>query len=185
MKVDHVENRPISEDTCAQFCELISNIETDVLIFSDFRHGIFNQNSIPVLCASVPDSVFKAADSQVATRWGNILDFQGFNLITPNEKEGRFSIGDQDSVVRPLAKKIHDASGETLILKCGERGIITYTEQSDDYRSFFAIDSFATQVKDSVGAGDALLAYAALSLNQTKKSVNSLNTRLPGGRIGV
>ena len=104
----------------------------------------------------------------VATRWGNILDFQGFNLITPNEKKVVSRL-ETRLVVRPLAKKIHDASScETLILKCGERGIITYTEQSDDYRSFFAIDSFATQVKDSVGAGDALLAYAALSLNQTK-----------------
>ena len=47
----------------------------------------------------------------------------------------------------------------------------------------FAIDSFATQVKDSVGAGDALLACCS-ELKSNEKSVNSLNTRLPGGRIG-
>ena len=32
------------------------------------------------------------ADSQVASRWGNILEFQGFDLITPNEREARFSL---------------------------------------------------------------------------------------------
>ena len=42
----------------------------------------------------------KVADSQVASR-GNILDFKSFDLITPNEKEARFSMADQDSSVRP------------------------------------------------------------------------------------
>ena len=48
--------------------------------------------------------MIKVADSQVASRWGNILDFQNFDIITPNEREARFSLGDQDSVIRPLAK---------------------------------------------------------------------------------
>ena len=34
-------------------------------------------------------------DSQVASRWGNILDFSDFDHITPNEKEARFALGDQ------------------------------------------------------------------------------------------
>ena len=50
----------------------------------------------------MPEGAFRVADSQVASRWGNILDFQGFDLITPNEREARFALGDQDSVVRPL-----------------------------------------------------------------------------------
>ena len=34
--------------------------------------------------------MFKVADSQVASRWGNILEFKNFDLITPNEREARF-----------------------------------------------------------------------------------------------
>jgi hypothetical protein len=30
---------------------------------------------------------FRVADSQVASRWGNILEFEGFDLITPNERK--------------------------------------------------------------------------------------------------
>ena len=52
--------------------------------------------------------MFRVADSQVASRWGNILDFQGFDLITPNEREARFALGDQDFVVRPLAPKLYE-----------------------------------------------------------------------------
>ena len=46
------------------------------------------------------------ADSQVSNRWGNILDFPDFDLITPNEREARFALGDQDSMVRPLALQL-------------------------------------------------------------------------------
>jgi len=44
-------------------------------------------------------------------------------------------------------------------------------DSSDDYRAFFAIDSFAGRVVDAVGAGDALLSYATLSMIATKNEV--------------
>jgi hypothetical protein len=69
-------------------------------VFSDFRHGIFNRDTIPHLTKALPPKAFKVADSQVASRWGNILEFRGFDLITPNEREARFALGDQDLVVR-------------------------------------------------------------------------------------
>ena len=34
---------------------------------------------------------------------------------------------------------------------------------ASNFRSFFTLDSFAENVKDPVGAGDALLAYSTLS----------------------
>ncbi len=58
----------------------------------------------------IPAGAFQVADSQVASRWGNILEFQGFDLITPNEREARFALGDQDSGVRPLASQLYDAA---------------------------------------------------------------------------
>ena len=80
---------------------VIKNIEADCVVFSDFRHGIFNKATIPSLCAAIPEGVFKVADSQVASRWGNICEFQGFDLITPNEREARFAMADQDSHPTP------------------------------------------------------------------------------------
>lgn len=58
------------------------------------------------------------------------------------------------------------------MLKLGERGIITYRiRPENDFRAFFSIDSFAEQVVDAVGAGDAMLAYATLSMIATKNEV--------------
>ena len=80
------------------------------MVFSDFRHGLFNRRTIPTLTDAIPEHMYKVADSQVASRWGNITDFQGFDLITPNEREARFALGDQDFGIRPLAAVLYDAA---------------------------------------------------------------------------
>lgn len=164
LKIDTLDNRSISDKIVERLKRQIAETNTQAVAFCDFRHGMFNRGTIPQLTAAIPPDVYRVADSQVASRWGNILEFQGFNLITPNEREARFALGDQDSVVRPLALELHKKSNcKTLILKCGERGIITYRNHDEDYRAFFVVDSFAERVVDAVGAGDALLAYATLA----------------------
>lgn len=172
LKVDKLDNRPISEHTVDALKQTLAADKVDVVVFSDFRHGIFNKFTIPQLTEAIPSGVMRVADSQVANRWGNILEFQDFDLITPNEREARFALGDQDSTIRPLALDLYKKAGcKLLILKLGERGMITYRAPSPEVRSFFTVDSFADKVVDAVGAGDALLSYATLSMVATKSNV--------------
>lgn len=174
LKVDTVDNRSISERIVGALCDRIRNTPADIVVFSDFRHGIFNRDTIPLLTTAIPSGAFRVADSQVASRWGNIIEFHGFDLITPNEREARFALGDQDSVVRPLGLQLYRRAGcKILILKLGERGLMTFrgVPEEQDIRAFFALDSFADRVLDAVGSGDALLAYAALSLFATGNPV--------------
>jgi len=173
LKVDTLDNRAISERIVRTLSNQIADTPTDIVVFSDFRHGVFNRDTIPRLTKALPPRVFKVADSQVASRWGNILEFRGFDLITPNEREARFALGDQDSVVRPLGLELYrQAACKTLILKLGERGLLTFQsvpKKIEDVRAFFALDSFAERIVDAVGSGDALLAYAALALYSSEK----------------
>jgi rfaE bifunctional protein kinase chain/domain len=170
LKVDTLDNRPISEKIIQTLTDQITKTDADIVVFSDFRHGMFNKQSIDTLIKAIPEKAFRVADSQVASRWGNILEFKGFDLITPNEREARFALGDQDSVVRPLATQLFEgAQCKTLMLKLGERGMLTYrTRPEGDPRTIISVDSFAEKVVDAVGAGDALLAYAALSMVASK-----------------
>lgn len=168
LKIDTLDNRAISEQVCRKLCKAVRDVPAEVLLFSDFRHGIFNRDTITQLTAAIPEGRFKVADSQVASRWGNILEFRGFDLITPNEKEARFSLGDQDTVIRPLGTRLfEEARCKVLMLKLGARGMMTFREAGGDLRSFFGIDSFADHVVDAVGSGDALLAYSSLVLKTT------------------
>ena len=172
LKVDKVDNTPISDRTLDQLKTSFSSNDVDAIVFSDYRHGIFSNRTIPQLTAALPSRPLRVADSQVASRWGNILDFQGFDLITPNEREARFALAEQDATIRPLSLELYKrAQCKTLILKLGDRGILTYRSPSATPGSYFSIDSFADNVVDPVGAGDALLAYATLSMVATKSPV--------------
>jgi cytidyltransferase-like protein len=166
LKVDTLDNRSVSDAQLEQIAANVAKAPGRAVVFSDFRHGIFNRRTIPGLTGAIPRGVFRVADSQVASRWGNILEFKGFDLLTPNEREARFALADQDTGVRPLAAKLHeDAECKTVILKLGDRGVLTCRAGRErDPRTFFVIDSFVERVVDAVGAGDALLAYATLSL---------------------
>jgi bifunctional ADP-heptose synthase (sugar kinase/adenylyltransferase) len=169
LKVDTLDNRSISDDIVLAMSKAIATTKAEALVFSDFRHGIYNRRTIPTLIDSIPEGIYKVADSQVASRWGNITDFRGFDLITPNEREARFALGDQDSGIRPLAASLYDAAKcKTLILKLGDKGVLTC--RHGDHQaldSFFVLDSFVDRLVDGVGAGDALLAYSTLCMLAT------------------
>jgi rfaE bifunctional protein kinase chain/domain len=166
LKIDTLENRPVSDEILKTLAKTIASTPTDAVVFSDFRHGVFSRGTIPTLIDAIPEDTFRVADSQVASRWGNITEFHDFDLITPNEREARFSIGDQDSHIRLLASNLYDAARcKTMMLKLGDRGVLTCRDP--DHHAIddaVIIDSFADNVLDPVGAGDALLAYATLSM---------------------
>ena len=61
---------------------------------------------------------------------------------------------------------------KNLILKLGARGVVSIKQEKktkgNDKTSAFVLPSFATNVVDSTGTGDALLSYATLSMIATK-----------------
>jgi cytidyltransferase-like protein len=166
LKIDTLDNRSISDSILGTIADAVGSVPAEAVVFSDFRHGLFNRRTIPELISAIPEGVYRVADSQVASRWGNIIDFQGFDLITPNEREARFALADQDSGIRPLASSLYDAANcKLLILKLGERGVLACRDSNHEtLDSFFVIDSFAEKLVDAVGAGDALLAYSTLAM---------------------
>lgn len=166
LKIDTLDNRSIDNDVLDQLLDGIGQVPSDAIVYSDFRHGVFNKRTIPAFLGAVPDGAFTVADSQVASRWGNITQFKGFDLITPNEREARFAMADQDSGVRQLSSDLYDAADcRVLILKLGDRGVLTCRSRDHESSdSFFTVDSFVDRVVDAVGAGDALLAYSTLAM---------------------
>lgn len=169
LKIDTVDNRPISTEITKNLISQIKNCKSDIVSFCDFRHGIFNQLTVKKLIDAIPSGTFKAADSQVATRWGNITEFRKFDLLTPNEREARFSLGDQDTTVGSLAGALYENTEcKNLLLKLGDRGLFGLASaDKNENQTMFSVDSFASNVLDAVGAGDALLAYSVLSLKKT------------------
>ena len=71
------------------------------------------------------------------------------DLITPNEREARFALGDQDSGIRPLASSLYDqAECKLLILKIGDRGVLTCRSKNHESPdSFFVVDSLEKKME--------------------------------------
>ena len=174
IQIDTVDNSLISENLQNNIRNQLSKDKNQAIIFSDFRHGIFNKLTIDKFQKCLPKKILKIADSQVSNRWGNILDFKKFDIITPNEKEARFALADQDSGVRPLGTNLFKRSGtKFLILKLSERGLILFRRNAYNPRNFISLDSFVEELKDGVGSGDALLAALVASFVVSKNIVIS------------
>lgn len=171
LQVDTLDNRPISDKILNQ---VIIKDNTDIAVFSDFRHGIFNKRNIKYLSNLIPKNTIKVADSQVSNRWGNILEYQNFDIIFPNEKEARFALADQDTAIRPLGLELYRKSNaKYLILKLGEKGTLTYRGIDNKPKDFFALDSFVEKLVDANGAGDAMLAITSLAYKVSNNIVIS------------
>ena len=65
------------------------------------------------------------------------------------------------------------AEFKNLILKLGERGVFCSVKDKTVDNPYFSVSSFASTIKDAVGSGDALLAYATLSMLTTGSLVKA------------
>ncbi len=160
-QIDTVDSTPLTPIATGVFAAGVRKIPTDAVIFADYRHGVFHADSIEALTAAIPAGALKVADSQVASRWGNITDFTDFDLVTPNEREARWATGMQDAPAAYVAAALQDRAGfAQVILTRGAEGLVAVTQ--DDAR--YEVPALASTAVDPVGAGDALLAYATLGL---------------------
>ena len=53
LKVDNLDNQPISKYILDKIIKKIKSTTSDIIIFSDFRHGIFNSDSVKLLTNAI------------------------------------------------------------------------------------------------------------------------------------
>ncbi len=169
-QIDRVDSSPYGAEYVADYAAALRTTPADAVICADYRHGVFHAESITPLRAAIPPDALAVADSQVASRWGNILDFRGFNLVTPNEREARWAVGWQDATAMDVADRLQYEGGfSNVLLTRGAEGLVGCEPDG----ALFTIPALATQVVDPVGAGDALLAYATLGLLASQRLVTA------------
>ena len=61
-----------------------------------------------------------------------------------------------------------ESKAKYLILKLGEKGILVFRKPSEKPRDFIFIDSFAEELVDALGAGDAMLSATSLAYKCSK-----------------
>ena len=94
-----------------------------------------------------------------------VTKFKGFTLITPNEKEARIALQDNESGLESISMQlIKSTKTNNLIMKLGADGLIAYQKISSKKIRRQSFPALSVNPVDVSGAGDALLALMATSL---------------------
>ncbi|MBL6933770.1 MAG: adenylyltransferase/cytidyltransferase family protein [Rhodospirillales bacterium] len=134
--------------------------DADLVIVTDFGHGLITQDVIADLCEKAP---FLAVNVQ--TNAGN----HGFNFATRYPRadfvcidtpEARLAVSDKYADVQKLISELlpEKIDCDRFIITLGLHGSMTYQRESG---KIHRIPAITDQVVDTVGAGDAFFAVAA------------------------
>ena len=94
-----------------------------------------------------------------------VTKFKGFNLLSPNEKEARIALQDNESGLESISMQlIKNTNAKNLIMKLGADGLIAYEKISANKIRRQSFPALSVNPVDVSGAGDALLALMATSL---------------------
>jgi len=148
-------------DLCAMLEEAIP--QYDVIIVTDYGHGMLTKNAIDLLCRKAP---FLAVNTQA-----NAAN-RGFNTISRYPRADYISLarheitleernrqGDIRELILTLSQKL--TCGH-IVVTCGKDGAIGYNE----HEGFVEVPAFVEQVVDRMGAGDAVLSFTSLCIAQ-------------------
>jgi rfaE bifunctional protein nucleotidyltransferase chain/domain len=155
-----MNDEPLTDDLQGELNGLISDLApgSDVVIATDFGHGLLGPSAIETLSARSP---FLAVNTQSNT--ANM----GYNLITKYPRadyvcidapEARLAAGDRVSPIGDVAHRIlRDIDCPKIIVTHGKHGCVTLEHGGIVH----TIPAFARKVVDTVGAGDAFLSITA------------------------
>jgi rfaE bifunctional protein kinase chain/domain len=172
LRVSYLEERPVSETLAA---ELVRSVEErieqfDLIILSDFSYGVASQIVRERICALAREhQVRVTADVQCSSQFATVAKYRGIDLITPTEREARMALWDSDGALTDIGiRLLEETRNKDLIIKLGESGLVIFNGQWQEgalreVRTEY-LASFAGEVHDPMGAGDALLAACSLAL---------------------
>ena len=104
------------------------------------------------------------ADSQSSSQIGDVSRFHGMTLLTPTEREARLAVQNFNDGLVVLAEQLrHKAGAHNLLVTLGAEGVLIHAGTADGFLTD-RLPAMNHTPKDVAGAGDSLLAGAALAL---------------------
>lgn len=153
--------------------EVIAHLETtlknvDLVLVADFGHGFITPGIIKFLEGSGKYLSVNAQTNSNNYGFNYITKYNRVDYISIDEKELRLPFGDNYGKLENLIEKLHTITHAGKIqITLGQQGSILFEKSK-----FYTAPAFASSVKDSVGAGDAVLSVTSLcAYNNTPPEV--------------
>lgn len=130
----------------------------DMVMIADFGHGFVTPGIIKFLEASGKFLCVNAQTNSNNYGFNYITKYKKADYISIDEKELRLPFGDKNGKLEALIEELSKITGcKKIQITLGQSGSV-YFENGKYYRA----PAFASSVKDSVGAGDAVLSVTSL-----------------------
>ena len=130
----------------------------DLVVVSDFGHGLLTKKLIDLICAKSKYLAVNAQTNSANIGFNMVTKYPRANCVCIDELELRFAAHDKFSDIRDLAKNVYTQIGcEHIITTRGALGSLCYSAQG----GYHETPAFAYRVVDAIGAGDAFFAFIA------------------------
>lgn len=130
----------------------------DAVLVTDFGHGFITPGVIRFLESTGKYLAVNAQTNSNNYGYNYITKYKNVNYISIDEKELRLPFGDNYGDVESLIKQLKKVTkAEKIQITLGQEGSVWYEKNK-----FYRAPAVARSVKDSVGAGDAVLSFTTL-----------------------
>jgi rfaE bifunctional protein nucleotidyltransferase chain/domain len=159
-EVYYIDDDPLSAEMQQRIDDTIVDLvnEADVVIVTDFGHGLLGPSSIGLLSRSAPFLAVNCQSNSANLGFNLITKYPRSDYICIDAPEARLATGDRTSPLGEIARRIEALTGcSKMIITQGKHGCVTYERGGVVH----TIPAFAGNVVDTVGAGDAFLSVTS------------------------
>ena len=130
----------------------------DLVIVSDFGHGLLTKRIISLICAKARYLALNVQTNSANIGFNLVTKYPRVNCVCVDEIELRFATHDKFSDLRTLARQVYQELGcQQVIATRGPHGSLSYSES----HGYHETPAFAYHIVDTIGAGDAFFAFIA------------------------
>ncbi|MBI3910432.1 MAG: hypothetical protein HY320_05795 [Armatimonadetes bacterium] len=162
LRVDREERQPIDPTAAARLlAEVDARLaDTDVLLLSDYSKGVLTANLIERL---VEQARARGKPVVANPKPANLPYYSGLDLVSLNQSEAETSTGiriqGEDDLYRTGLELLRRTEGEAVLVTLGGRGLAVFLRAGTAHH----VAAFTQEVFDVCGAGDSVIAAAALA----------------------
>ncbi len=157
--------------------------EHDVVIVSDYGHGLITKKLAKLLCKKSKFLALNAQANASNIGYHSIQKYRGVDCVVMNETELRHELRDKNEKLKILVKKLTNMIKiKNLIVTRGSNGAILYNSFNKKY---ITCPAFASKVVDKVGAGDSMLSIMSILIKSKFKNIISLFLGSIAGALSV
>ena len=156
-----MDDSPLHEETESELNEIIQSRikEVDIVIVTDFGHGLLNQRTIELLNEKSPFLAVNAQSNSANHGFNLISKYRNADYICIDGPEARLAVHDKyaplEEILTRYLPEIIDCP--KMIITQGKRGCLAF----DKALGLSKVPALTTTITDTVGAGDAFFSLTA------------------------